>query len=104
MTRLTQHPADDILDATRKLVLDKGVKSATVDAIAAESGAPVGSLYHRFGSRVEGQERSATRRAGYRLGEITTGYFCALDEFNHHARDGGLPSRHAMASSADDAC
>jgi AcrR family transcriptional regulator len=51
MTRLTQHPADDILDATRRLVLDKGVKSATVDAIAAESGAPVGSLYHRFGSR-----------------------------------------------------
>jgi hypothetical protein len=32
------------------------------------------------------------------------GVFRALDEFNHHARDGGLPSRHAMASSADDAC
>jgi hypothetical protein len=32
------------------------------------------------------------------------GVFRALDEFNHRARDGGLPSRHAMASSADDAC
>ncbi|HKD70335.1 MAG TPA: helix-turn-helix domain-containing protein [Candidatus Binataceae bacterium] len=51
MTRLALHRADDILDATRGLVLERGVRSATVDAIAQRSGAPVGSLYHRFGSR-----------------------------------------------------
>lgn len=51
MTRLAQHLPDDILDAARGLVLRRGVQSATVDAIARASGAPVGSLYHRFGSR-----------------------------------------------------
>jgi AcrR family transcriptional regulator len=51
MTRLTLHRPDAILDATRRVVLEKGVRSATVDAIARRSGAPVGSLYHRFGSR-----------------------------------------------------
>jgi AcrR family transcriptional regulator len=50
MTRLALHRVDAILDATRRLVLEKGVRSATVDAIARRSGAPVGSLYHRFGS------------------------------------------------------
>lgn len=51
MTRLAVHPVDRILDATRGLVLENGVRAATVDAIARRSGAPVGSLYHRFGSR-----------------------------------------------------
>ena len=51
MTRLALHRVDAILDATSRLVLEKGVRSATVDAIARRSGAPVGSLYHRFGSR-----------------------------------------------------
>jgi AcrR family transcriptional regulator len=51
MTRQTQHLAEDILDAARGLVLDRGVQAATVDAIVRQSRAPVGSLYHRFGSR-----------------------------------------------------
>ena len=51
MTRLAVHRVEGILDATRGLVLENGVRSATVDAIAQRSGAPVGSLYHRFGSR-----------------------------------------------------
>jgi AcrR family transcriptional regulator len=33
------------------LVLERGLRHSTVDAIAKESGAPVGSLYHRFRSR-----------------------------------------------------
>lgn len=49
--RQTQHLAKDILDAARGLVLERGVQAATVDAIVRKSGAPVGSLYHRFGSR-----------------------------------------------------
>src|SRR4030095_5436616 len=45
------HTKDAILDAARELVLERGVQHATVSAISEESGAPVGSLYHHFGSR-----------------------------------------------------
>ena len=53
MTRRARHSPDSILDAARVLVLERGVHSATVNAICQESGAPVGSLYHRFASRDE---------------------------------------------------
>lgn len=46
-----KHDTDLILDAARELVLRDGPRSASVTAIATESGAPVGTLYHRFGSR-----------------------------------------------------
>ncbi len=46
-----KHDSDRILDAARKLVLRDGPRAASVAAIARESGAPVGTLYHRFGSR-----------------------------------------------------
>lgn len=42
-----------MLDAARELVLGEGVRAATVDAIARKSGAPSGTIYHRFGSRDE---------------------------------------------------
>src|SRR5215472_4331459 len=51
MTRRALHPKEDILDTTRTLVLERGVQRATIDAISRRSGTPVGSLYHRFGSR-----------------------------------------------------
>jgi AcrR family transcriptional regulator len=44
------HPTDSILDAARGVVLRQGLGAATVAAIAKSSGAPVGSIYHRFGS------------------------------------------------------
>jgi AcrR family transcriptional regulator len=44
------HPTDTILDAARGVVLDRGLGAATIAAIAESSGAPVGSIYHRFGS------------------------------------------------------
>jgi AcrR family transcriptional regulator len=40
-----------MLDAARDLLLEGGSPSVTMEAIAAASGAPTGSLYHRFGSR-----------------------------------------------------
>ncbi|SEL72878.1 TetR/AcrR family transcriptional regulator [Rhodococcus maanshanensis] len=46
-----KHDTDVILDAARALVLADGPRAASVAAIAAASGAPVGTLYHRFGSR-----------------------------------------------------
>ena len=46
-----KHDTDVILDAARELVLRDGPRAASVAAIARESGAPVGTLYHRFGSR-----------------------------------------------------
>jgi AcrR family transcriptional regulator len=44
------HSTDSILDAARGVVLDAGLGAATIAAIADSSGAPVGSIYHRFGS------------------------------------------------------
>jgi AcrR family transcriptional regulator len=44
------YPTDSILDAARGVVLEQGLGAATVAAIAESSGAPVGSIYHRFGS------------------------------------------------------
>ncbi len=46
-----KHDTDTILDAARALVLRDGPRAASVAAIARASGAPVGTLYHRFGSR-----------------------------------------------------
>jgi AcrR family transcriptional regulator len=45
------HDTDAMLDAARAIALEQGARAVTVEAIAARSGAPVGSLYHRFGSR-----------------------------------------------------
>jgi AcrR family transcriptional regulator len=46
-----KHDTDRILDAARTLVLRDGPRATSVAAIARESEAPVGTLYHRFGSR-----------------------------------------------------
>lgn len=46
-----KHDTDHILDAARTVVLRDGPRAASVAAIARESDAPVGTLYHRFGSR-----------------------------------------------------
>jgi AcrR family transcriptional regulator len=46
-----KHETDAILDAARALVLTDGPRAASVAAIAKASGAPTGTLYHRFGNR-----------------------------------------------------
>src|SRR5246127_4204503 len=46
-----KHETDVILDAARTLVLEGGPRAASVAAIAKASGAPAGTLYHRFGNR-----------------------------------------------------
>ena len=48
MPRPERHPVDKILDVSRDLVLSDGARAVTVDRIVAISGAPKGSVYHRF--------------------------------------------------------
>jgi AcrR family transcriptional regulator len=51
MPRPALHSTDAILDAARDALLAAGPRRATIQAISAASGAPTGSLYHRFGNR-----------------------------------------------------
>ena len=46
-----KHDTDRILDAARTVALRDGPRATSVAAIARQSGAPAGTLYHRFGSR-----------------------------------------------------
>ena len=57
-----KHPTDRILDAARTLALTEGPRAVSIAAIADASGAPAGTLYHRFGSR-DGILRAAWLRA-----------------------------------------
>jgi AcrR family transcriptional regulator len=41
---------DELLDAARTVVLERGPRAATLAAIARAANAPVGSIYHRFDS------------------------------------------------------
>jgi AcrR family transcriptional regulator len=46
-----KHDTDSILNAARTVLLRDGPRASSVAAIARESGAPAGTLYHRFGNR-----------------------------------------------------
>jgi AcrR family transcriptional regulator len=78
-----------ILDAVRALVLDGGPRSASVAAIAKASGAPAGTLYHRFGNR---------------NGILTAAWLRALERFQARAMaadaDTALESAVVMAVAA----
>src|SRR5215211_3045694 len=50
MPRPQLHSVDRILDSARELVLEGGARATTVDGLVARSGAPKGSIYHRFGT------------------------------------------------------
>lgn len=84
-----KHQTDVILDAARELVLRGGPRAAGVAAIAEASGAPVGTLYHRFGNRD---------------GILAAVWLRALDRFQSRAMAAGadatLESAVAMAVSA----
>jgi AcrR family transcriptional regulator len=47
------HQPDVVLDHARRILLDGGVRAATMEAVARASTAPMGSLYYSFGSRDE---------------------------------------------------
>src|ERR1700752_1255479 len=69
-----KHRTDVILDAARALVLDGGPRAASVAAIAKASGAPAGTLYHRFGNR---------------NGVLTAAWLRALERFQARAMASG---------------
>ena len=48
MPRPERHSVDKLLDVSRDLVISGGARAVTVDRIVAASGAPKGSVYHRF--------------------------------------------------------
>ena len=51
MGRKARFTNDDFLGAALELLAEKGPGGVTIAAIAAGTGAPVGSVYHRFASR-----------------------------------------------------
>lgn len=51
MARPRTHSDEDILGAVRALLVDEGPRAVTTTAVSKLSGAPTGTLYHRFGSR-----------------------------------------------------
>ncbi len=79
-----KHETDVILDAARALVLDGGPRAASVAAIAKTSGAPAGTLYHRFGNRD---------------GILTAAWLRALERFQARAlaAEGATPEDTAVA-------
>lgn len=48
MPRPALHSTDGLLDVARDLVLGSGARAVTLDRIVSASGAPKGSIYHRF--------------------------------------------------------
>jgi AcrR family transcriptional regulator len=56
-----KHDSDRILDAARALVLRDGPRAASVAAIARESGAPIGTLYHLAAAWLRALERFQRR-------------------------------------------
>jgi AcrR family transcriptional regulator len=80
-----KHETDAILDATRALVLAQGPRAASVAAIAKASGAPAGTLYHRFGNRD---------------GVVIAAWLRALDRFQSRALAAGPDGRAASALDA----
>jgi AcrR family transcriptional regulator len=110
MPRPQLHNTDTILDAARDLVLSDGLRGATIEAIAAASGAPTGSIYHRFGSRDEMIGRAWVRavkrsQAGFLEAleaadprDAAVGAARALVEFcREHPGDGQLLLSHSRA-------
>lgn len=51
MSRPTKHDPELMLDAALRLLRERGVRGVTMTAVAEATGAPSGSLYHRFASR-----------------------------------------------------
>jgi AcrR family transcriptional regulator len=45
-----EHSTETIVDAARRVVVNRGIRATTLEAITEESKAPIGSIYYRFSS------------------------------------------------------
>lgn len=63
MARTSLHDPEALLDAVRELALTRGLASVTMEAVSTATGAPTGSIYHRFRSRDEMLARTWMRAA-----------------------------------------
>src|SRR5687767_8565332 len=70
------HDTDELLDAARDLIVEGGPRAAGIRGIAERSGAPSGSLYHRFGSRDELVAQAWLRA----VRRFQTGFLAALGD------------------------
>ncbi|GAA2059570.1 TetR/AcrR family transcriptional regulator [Williamsia deligens] len=78
----TVFAVDDLLDAARSCVLAEGVRKTTVAAVARRSGAPVGSIYHRFAGIddvLAGAWIRAVSRSQAGVGEVDTSDLARAD-------------------------
>jgi AcrR family transcriptional regulator len=101
MARPARHDASALLDSARSVVAGRGVRAATVAALAQASGAPTGSIYHRFASVDEVLARAWLRaarrsqacvvagRAGDPLGDVVASALAVYD-FCLRERDDAL--------------
>ena len=81
MPRPRLHDTTPLLDAAATLVARGGPAALTMSALAAATGAPSGSLYHRFGSR----DALAAALWARTLAAFQAGYVAALDDADPHA-------------------
>lgn len=51
MVRSAIYSVEGLLDAAEQIVAERGPRALTVERLSAASGAPIGSIYHRFRSR-----------------------------------------------------
>jgi AcrR family transcriptional regulator len=75
MGRPALHDTQTLLDVARAIAADRGPASVTIAAVSAASGAPSGSLYHRFDDRAALLGQLWLRTTGRFQG----GFLAALD-------------------------
>jgi len=92
-----KHSTDLILDAARGLALERGPRRVSIAAIAQSSGAPTGTLYHRFGSR-DGILAAAWLRA---LERFSGAVMAADAEHAHDAVEAGVAMARASLAFTD---
>jgi AcrR family transcriptional regulator len=75
MGRPALHDTQTLLDVARTIAADHGPASVTISAVSAASGAPSGSLYHRFDDRAALLGQLWLRTTG----RFQSGFLAALD-------------------------
>lgn len=92
MGRLPKHDATALLDVAASLAFEGGPGAVTMSAVARASGAPSGSLYHRFPGRPSLLAALWLRT----VNRFQEGFFVALDT-DDHLSAAAAGARHVVA-------